>query len=105
MNCMKKASTIPDISCPKGDSSRTPLASDPDRDHSRCYGFGLIDASKAVEMAVNGDCGPSYNGCADTKCPDHFICDKSSGKCIEDEDYPLSRYSDPETSGCSAVIL
>lgn len=105
MNCMKKASTIPDISCPKGDSSRTPLVSDPDQDHSRCYGFGLIDTAKAVKMARNGDCGPSYNGCADTKCPDHFICDENSGKCIENEENPLSRYSDPESSGCSAVVI
>jgi len=105
MNCMKKASTIPDISCPKGDSERSPLISDPDQDHSRCYGFGLIDMSKAVEMAINGDCGPAYDGCEDTKCPDHFICDSISGKCIENEDDPLSRHSDPESSGCSAVIL
>jgi len=105
MSCMKKASTIPDISCPKGDSQRSPLESDPDQDHSRCYGFGLIDMSKAVEMARNGECGPSYDGCADTKCPDHFICDSNSGKCIEDENDPLSRYSDPESSGCSAIVI
>jgi len=104
MNCMKKASTIPDISCPKGDSQRSPLDSDPDQKHSRCYGFGLIDAAKAVEMAKNGDCGPAYSGC-DNDCPDHFICEESSGKCIEDEDDPLSRYGDPESTGCSAIIL
>jgi hypothetical protein len=104
MNCMKKASAIPDISCPKGDSSRTPLESDPDQKHSRCYGFGLIDAAKAVKMAVNGDCGPPYTGC-NNDCPDHFVCDNSSGKCIEDIDDSLSRYGDPETSGCSITIL
>ena len=105
MNCMKKASIIPDISCPKGDSQRTPLESDPDQDHSRCYGFGLIDASKAVEMAINGECGPAYSGCDNTKCPDHFICDSDSGKCIENPDDPLSRYTDSEETGCSLVMI
>lgn len=104
VNCMKKASTIPDISCPKGDSQRSPLESDPDQIHSRCYGFGLIDAAKAVEMAKNGDCGPAYTGC-NNDCPDHFVCDKNSGKCVEDEKNPLSRYSDSESSGCSAVVI
>lgn len=104
MLCMKKAATIPDISCPKGDSSRTPLENDPDQKHSRCYGFGLIDAAKAVEMARNGECGPTYTVC-DKDCPDHFVCDKNSGKCTEDENDPLIRYSDPENSGCSMTII
>ena len=104
MYCMKRASAIPDITCFKGDSQRTALKSDPDQNHSRCYGFGLVDVSKAVEMAVNGDCGPAYTGC-DNDCPDHFVCDKSSGKCIEDIDDPLSRYGDPENSGCSVIFI
>ena len=106
IGCMKKAATIPDLSCSKGKSQRKFLKNDPNQKHSRCYGFGLIDASKVVEMAVNGECGPAYRGCKNSEeCPDHFICNIKLEKCTEDPNNTLSRYTDIESSGCSVIIL
>jgi len=108
IKCMKMAASLPNASCDIGESERKSLGikSDPDKEHSKCYGFGVVDVEKALIFAKDGSCGKPYEGClVNNECPVHFKCDKNSGKCVENHSDPLPRYDRKISSGCSFLFL
>ncbi len=108
IKCMKAASMIPEQNCSLEESQRDSLnipSDPPGKEHSKCFGFGVVDTEKAVKMAIEGSCGEQYTGCTKNDCPIHFICDKESGKCIEDESDPLKRYDTSTKRGCTMLFF
>ncbi len=87
IECMKSAAAQPAASCQHGDMDR-------------CFGAGILDVGKMVEMAVNGDCGGmEMDFCLnDSHCNENEICDTETKNCIPayvEDDPADNNESDP----------
>ncbi len=108
LKCMKAAAKQPEQICYMDESDRKSLniSSDPENDHNKCFGFGVIDVEKALEMAENGKCGNPYKGCSENdECPAYFKCSKENNTCVEDISNPLPRYGKEASGGCSLLFI
>lgn len=80
IDCMKAAASVPEAGCSYGDSAR-------------CFGAGILNVGKMVEMAVNGECGgePLYEEEPDETVDNPQddvteIPDESSDNTVNEED-------------------
>jgi subtilisin family serine protease len=71
ISCMKSAASEPDATCQHGEKES-------------CFGAGILDVGKMVEMAFNGDCGgDEVDFCLnDSHCKENEICDFETKSCI-----------------------
>jgi len=70
ISCMTKAATTPQKDCQHGDKLN-------------CYGAGILNVGKMVEMAYSGECGGSdkFYCFEDWQCDDGEVCNVDSGVC------------------------
>jgi len=70
IDCMKKAAAAPQFDCEHGDLSA-------------CFGAGILDVGKMVEMAFNGECGggESFHCFEDWQCEEGKTCNVDTGVC------------------------
>lgn len=87
IDCMKKAATIPQSDCQHGDMKT-------------CFGAGILDVGRMVEMAYSGECGggESFHCFKDWQCEEEKVCDVVSGVCLENSETPDEVNEDQDES-------
>jgi len=87
IECMKKAAATPQFDCQHGDMKT-------------CFGAGILDVGKMVEMAYSGECGggESFHCFEDWQCKEGEVCETDSGLCVESLETPDEVNDDKEDS-------
>lgn len=110
IKCIKLSAAELDTECtlgaPKILADNDPY-SPPNKPHSPCYGYGMIDAEKLITMAGNGLCSGFDNGCEDGKCGEGYYCNKETRRCEDEKNLipDADTTADKNSGGCSMTIF